>query len=214
MFTCVAALGLASALAACGGGSATTTSCGVPGRDELCECPTGPGIKKCGPDGTWTACTCGALSSGGGAGNGGSSAGQGGSTTGGTGGSSPTAGNGGGGNGGDMMMSNAGSGGDGMIDAGPMVTPLYAHCTNNGECTGDMQTCAKNPFGGGGGGGGGSGICTHPCTTSADCPPPASGNASALCSSSGVCLLTCSIGQTCPDGSMCPFGPGGISFCY
>ncbi|MEZ4338094.1 MAG: hypothetical protein R3B82_15855 [Sandaracinaceae bacterium] len=76
-----------------------------------------------------------------------------------------------------------------MGDAGP---GSYPYCA----CGSDRDTCLAS----------GCGVALSPCTTVADCPVPATGDAVVSCTpwfAGSVCVLGCPSGTTCPDGMAC-----------
>jgi len=47
-------------------------------------------------------------------------------------------------------------------------------------------------------------VCTGPCESEADCPAPATGDATVTCSGDPAgCVLECDEGEACPDGMEC-----------
>jgi hypothetical protein len=91
-------------------------------------------------------------------------------------------------------------------DTGVMPAAGYGDCVNNPEarvCI-DGEICALDPDGQ-------LGFCTlQGCTDEGDCPSVSSGNPTVLCIDANQdmvqdCMLSCSMGETCPDGMICVF---------
>lgn len=144
-----------------------------------------------------------------------------GGSTGGMGGSGTDTGNDTDGTGGETdagdttAATDAGDTGDSSGDSTGGGGVSYPPCPGGAkECPDDYDVCLPADFGGGGGGGMVPyNWCSMGCMGADDCPAPSSGDATAVCRGGnggdmGFCLLSCSDGETCPDGMGCEMTPG------
>jgi len=86
--------------------------------------------------------------------------------------------------------------GDGDGDTSGAVTDPYTPCLDDGDCDDPWPTCLVAE-------GSVAGFCTGPCALAADCLPPPTGTAAAVCHGLGLCMLSCNVEKPCPEGMAC-----------
>jgi len=100
--------------------------------------------------------------------------------------------------GGESNGTSSSEGGPESTETGPVGEPHY------GDCVIDGDDCGSGECVGYYNGGLIATVCYIPCDMGS-CPPPAQGNAMAICNGIDTCVLDCAGDDTCPDVMQCYF---------